>query len=74
MTDASLVRGDKVRHTSPDVIGAGRGVVLAVFTDLEHQAYAAVQWKGGALSLTRLHLLAPIGTAPKHQANLNPQS
>lgn len=67
MTDTSIVRGDHVRHVSTEMIGAGRGHVLAVFTDLEHQGYAAVQWYGGSLKLTRTYLLERIASASTRQ-------
>lgn len=47
------VRGDRVRHISPDIVGAARGTVLASFEDLEHQPCTAVQWDGGYLGVTR---------------------
>jgi hypothetical protein len=53
----TLLRGEKVRHISPDMVGANRGTVLATFLDLEDQPIAAVQWAGGYLSLTRLKWL-----------------
>ena len=57
-----VARGDLVRHKSTDMIGAHRGHVLGVFTDSKLQLYAAVEWKGHALSLTRTYLLERIGS------------
>jgi len=53
----TLLRGDKVRHISAEMIGASRGTVLATFLDLENQPVAAVQWEGGYLGVSRLKWL-----------------
>lgn len=47
------IRGDRVRHISPDIIGATHGTVLATFTDLAGEEVSAVQWDGGYLGVTR---------------------
>ena len=74
MAETSLVRGDQVRHNSTEMIGASRGIVLAVFADLELQAYAAVQWKGGFLTLTRTYLLERIAARTRQPATVNETS
>lgn len=47
------VRGDRVRHISPDMVGASRGTVLASFGDIQGQPCTAVQWDGGCIGVTR---------------------
>jgi hypothetical protein len=49
----TLIRGEKVRHINPDMVGASRGTVLATFLDLENQPVAAVQWHDGSLDVVR---------------------
>lgn len=51
------VRGDRVRHISRDIVGAGSGTVLAAFDNLDGQPCAAVQWDGGCLGVTRIKWL-----------------
>lgn len=46
-------RGDHVRHTSSEVIGATHGVVLASFVDLRGRPCVAVEWSGGYLGVSR---------------------
>lgn len=52
-----LIRMTRVRHTSPDIAGATDGRVLATFPDLQGEQYAAVQWKGGRLTVVRTEWL-----------------
>lgn len=53
----ALIRMTRVKHTSPDIAGATDGRVLATFNDLQGDLYAAVQWKGGLLTLVRTEWL-----------------
>lgn len=53
----TYLRGDQVRHISPDVVGANRGTVLATFLDHHDVPVAAVAWHGGYLSITELKWL-----------------
>lgn len=46
-------RGERVRHTSVEVIGATNGVVLATFLDLRGRPCVAVEWPGGFLGVSR---------------------
>lgn len=46
-------RGERVRHTSSEVIGATNGVVLATFLDLRGRPCVAVEWPGGFLGVSR---------------------
>lgn len=66
-TGRTLVRGDKVRHRSPEIVGATRGVVVGVLTDFEHQPFAVVQWAGESMTVTYLYLLERTSFPnPKH--------
>lgn len=53
----TLQRYEQVRHISPDLLGANHGTVLATFLDLEDHPVAAVQWRGGSLTITQLKWL-----------------
>lgn len=53
----TLLRGEAVRHISPDMAGATRGTVLATFLDLDDHPCAAVHWDGGCDTVTRLKWL-----------------
>lgn len=51
------LRGEQVRHISPDVVGANCGTVLATFLDVHDVPVAAVAWRGGYMSITELKWL-----------------
>lgn len=53
----TYLHGDQVRHIDPEMVGASRGTVLATFLDLEGHPVAAVQWRGGSLTITQLKWL-----------------
>lgn len=53
----SLVRGEKVRLRPAEWVGGNRGVVVGVLTDFDRHPFAVVQWDGGSMTCTYLHLL-----------------
>lgn len=64
--NGELIRGEQVRHISPDMVGATRGTVLASFLDADCEPVAAVQWDGGSITVPRLKWLDRAGPVPRH--------
>lgn len=62
--NGDLIRGEQVRHISPEMVGAMRGTVLATFLDADCEPVAAVQWAGGSIAVFRLKWLAQAGPVP----------